>query len=119
MTLPEIDGLRRHLRQALADVLEMTGASRSERDHALFGALVRLEWSSTALLDALQVHAGQLERLGSDATADARTLLATTRALSALVAAVADSADRRLDAVETRCELLVRHQRHEKEPARQ
>src|ERR1700687_789554 len=45
----------------------------------------------------LQVHAGQLERLGSDATADARTLLTTTRALSALVAAVADSVDRRLE----------------------
>jgi hypothetical protein len=33
---------------------------------------------------------------------------ATTRALSALVAAVADSVERRLDAVETGCELLVR-----------
>jgi hypothetical protein len=58
-----------------------------------------------------ELHAGQLERLSSDATADARTVLATTRALSALVAAVADSVERRLDAVETGCELLVRRQR--------
>jgi hypothetical protein len=43
---------------------------------------------------------------------------ATTRALSALVAAATDSVERRLDAVETGCELLVRRQRHD-EPARQ
>jgi len=53
MTRAEIDGLRHYLRQALADVLEMAGATRSERDHRLYGAMVRLEWSSTALLDAL------------------------------------------------------------------
>src|ERR1700738_4562242 len=104
MTPAEIDGLRRYLRQALADVLELAGATRSERDHRLYGALVRVEWASTALLDAPQLMPASWSLSARTQSRTPGRFWRRPGALSALVAAVADSVERRLDAVETGCE---------------